>query len=186
MIDDRKKFSFEEFKKIIEELKNQKIDYFVWGGFAFDAINRKITNHEDLDISFFKSDTNRILKLFKNWGYTTYQHGRKHDYRKDGYWIDILFLEDKGDYYEILGNISRDKISKKAFLNKNLIKINSFEFNIMPYEWFSLYKDKHYIPEKRKILNETIDKIIPLCKPLEILVQENVKKPQNMEEIEIK
>ena len=179
------KITFEEFKNIIKTLEKENIDYFVYGGFAFDGVNNEKKNHEDLDLIFFMKDKIEVVNLFKRMGYIAYLHGRKHDYRKENIRIDVLFMNDLGDCYEILGNIKKDKISKEAFTIKNKVKIKDFEFTIMPFEWFSLYYDSHHLETKKMKLNEFIKKIRPLCKELPILSQDKVDKPENMKKIEI-
>lgn len=180
------RFTLQEFKEIINKIKKEDIDYFAFGGFAFDGFYGEESEHEDLDLIFFEKDKMKVVKLFKELGFKTYLHGRKHDYRNNNKKIDILFMQDKGDYYEILGNIKRDKISKGALVKKNNVKIEGFEFTIMPFEWFSLYLNSHHIESKREKLNKFVNKILPLCQKLPTLIQENVNKPDNMDKIEIK
>lgn len=179
-------FTLEEFKKVINELEKEKIGYFVFGGFAYEAINNKKFEHGDLDLAILSKDKERLTNLFKKLGYKTYLHGNKHDYRKAKFKIDIIFIEDKGEFLECGGNMCIDCLSKEAFLNKNLVKIDSFEFNVMPYEWFYLYKDaKHYIPEKTDPHQKAMRNIIKKCKPIRISRQINIEKPKNMDLIEI-
>lgn len=185
-----RKFDFREFRKVVNGLEKEELDYFVFGGFSLDSINNKLTEHGDLDMIFYEKDRSVIAPFFRRLGYSTYLHGRKEDYRLNlngspQKKIDSLFLKDFGDYYELMGNRVRDKISKEAFDHYNRMSINGFDFNIMPYEWFSLYLDCHCDLSKVNEVNETIRKILPLCQPLDILSQEKVEMPINMEKVEL-
>ncbi|MFH1290258.1 MAG: nucleotidyltransferase [Nanoarchaeota archaeon] len=182
----KKEFTYKEFEKVIGELETKRIEYFVFGGFAFDTINNKKENHGDLDIVIFEKDKEKIKPLFEELGYTSYLHGRKHEYQRDGHKVDVIFIAEKKDHYEIMGNVCRDKVSKDAFAKKNRVETDKLEFTIMPYEWFSLYKGKHYKKEKRKTTDRTIEKIKPLCKRLKVLSSEKIPKPKNMEKIRLK
>ena len=180
-----KSFSWEEFRKVIDKLESEGLRYFVFGGFAYDFMKGEIGEHEDLDISFFIEDQEKARQVFRDLGYIPYKHGNKDDYRKGKCKVDVIFIEDGGDYYIIGGNVCLDQISKEAFEKNLRAEIGMFSFSIFPYEWFSLYFDKHYIPEKREKTNEAISKILPLCKNLKVLKQVPVERPENMELIEV-
>ncbi|MBI2629572.1 hypothetical protein HYW76_00560 [Candidatus Pacearchaeota archaeon] len=179
-----KEFRLEDFIEAINELERQDVAYFVFGGFAIEAVNRTGRKFHDLDIIFFGKDKEKVIRLFRGLGYTTYTHGRKHDYRREKAKVDALFLEDKGDYYELHGNLCLDRISKEAFRQIPRLRMGEVEFRVMPYEWFSLYRT-HYKPEKQEDLERFVGNILPLCKRVPILEQIEVEKPENMRLMEI-
>ena len=178
-------FSYEEFVSIINNLEKEGIPYFVFGGFAYDGINQTKISHYDLDIAFFKKDVIKIIKLFKKLGFETYKRGKKQEYRKGNNKIDVIFIIDKGDYFEVGGNMCIDHISKEAFKDINKLNIGDIKFNPMPNEWFSLYFGKHFKPEKLEATNIALSKIMDNCKKLKILEQINIEKPKNMELIKL-
>jgi len=186
-----KRFSFEDFQEAINAFEAANLDYFVFGGFALDAIGDQPSSHKDLDIIVPEPEEERIIQTARSLGYRAYNLGRRLYFRKETAYrviIDALRMTNQENHYEIMGNIAKDSVSKSAFTPRTRTSLGGIEFTIMPYEWFSLYQDgKHdQQPEKTEGMKETIAKILPLCQALPILSQEQIEHPENMEKIEIK
>lgn len=59
--------SFEQFKEIITLCKNNKIKYWVFGGYALEGIRGKVTRkHGDVDVYIHTQDVQRFLGLFNS------------------------------------------------------------------------------------------------------------------------
>ena len=185
-----RRFDFKEFRRVVSGLEENGLSYFVFGGFALDGINGELAEHGDLDIVFYERDRPAIAPFFRNLGYSTYLHGRKEDYRLNlnGYSerkVDSLLLKDLRNYYELMGNRVKDKISKEAFGIFTKVNVEGTEFNIMPYEWFSLYLNQHCDSSKLDKTNDAIKRVFSLCRPLDILSQEKVDRPVNQRRVEL-
>jgi hypothetical protein len=181
-----KHFSFEDFREVIDNLKAEDIEFFIFGGFAYDGILEIFEEHADLDIGFFEKDKEKVRNSFRNLGYTIYRHGNKEDYRLGKCKVDVLFIEQKKGFKIIGGNLCVDHVSDEAFDEKNFVKINNLEFEIFPFEWFSLYEGQHYVPEKIAKTEKVGEKIKPFLRELRILKQVLIEKPENMDLVEVK
>lgn len=189
-IEENRKFDFGEFRFVINQLEKNGLSYFVFGGFAYDGILERANEHNDLDLVFHEKDRKAAVSMFKGWGYDTYLLGRKEKYslttgglpkRK----IDILFLQDCGTYYELMGNRVRDRVSKNVFYAPPRVDVKGVEFNIMPYEWFSLYSGRHIYASNPERTRAAIEKASLLCRKVEVLQQDEVEMPCNMQEVRI-
>ena len=176
-----KKFDYGEFSRVINLLEKNKLRYFIIGGFAIDAINSEEREHEDLDMIINAEDKNILIEVFKQRSYISRKVGRIINLDKkteDMYYnIDILLMKEFGDFYRIRGNLTETKISKNAFAEDNYVNFEEANFKIMPYEFFSSYKDiPHFNELKREPYQRAMSKIIPLCKKIEILEMRQVKR----------
>ncbi len=168
------KFNFEELKNIVNKFEKEKLNYFVFGGWAYDGINNELNEHEDLDLVMFIEDKEKIKKILSSEGYKTRENINKLICINKKLKIEIRFIYNKEKYYEIKSNLCLDKISKEAFETINKTKINNFEFRIIPNEMLTLYKDGHIKKnlEKNRRVNDAIQKISQKCKKLNVLNQE--------------
>jgi len=181
------KFTFEEFKRIISGLNDSRIKYFVTGSWAHDAINNEYNEHGDLDLVMFHDSKEKIINFFKEKGYKIYEFGNKYILEKGELKIEIRFIYDKKDYFEIRSNLCLDKISKESFERKNVWKINRFEFRVIPNEQLVLYEDGHLKKDrvKNERVNKAVRKVKPLCKEIKIMEQVVLSRGNNLEMVEL-
>jgi len=182
-----KKFTFKEFQKVISGLENSGIKYFVIGGWAYDAINKELNDHEDLDLVMFNDSKESIQRFFKDKSYKIFEFGNKYILENKELKIEIRFIYDKKDYFEITSNICLDKISKEAFEKDNLWDIEGFGFRIIPNEQLVLYENGHLKKDKTKNerINNAVKKVKPLCKDLEIVEQTILPRSNDWEMVEL-
>jgi len=174
-------FDYKEFKKVIDSLEKNSIKYFVFGGFFIDAINKKETRHEDLDIIVTEDYKMKLINFLKNLGYTNKKVGRLIKFTKKTdnklYIIGAMFMKEFKSYYKVRGNRSEEIISKDAFEKENYMKSNKINFRTMPFEWFLLYqKIEHFDSSKKNRHKTAINAITPFCKKLKILKQKSIKR----------
>lgn len=174
-------FPIDEFRKIIKVLEKNKIDYYVFGGFVFEALNKQKRKHGDLDLIVGYEDRVRLQEILSEEGYDQKKVGRLLDYKKiineEVRLIDVLLMRTLKDTYKIKGNWMEDILSKKDFNKKNYVKLKNIKFRIMPFEWFALYKDvKHFESSKVDYHTNSIKSILPYCKKMEILKQRKINR----------
>ncbi len=177
----KKLFDYEEFEKVIKELKRNGIKYFVFGGFVIDAINNEKNKHEDLDLVISKEDKTKLIDTLKNMGYSKKQFGRMMLFDKETknqiLKIDVITMRVFKDIRLIRGNRSEEIISKEAFDEENYLEVGGIKFRSMPFEWFSLYKEVvHFNPKKDNRHKKAINSILHFCKNLKILKRKDIKR----------
>ena len=174
-------FDYEEFGRLINSLEENHLRYFVFGGFAIDAINKERTQHEDLDLIIIEDDKMKLINILKNMRYTKKQIGRIIVFRKKTknqiLKIDVMFMKIFKDTYRIRGNRSEEIISKEIFDKDTYLESEGIKFKTMPFEWFSLYQEiKHFNPEKDAKHKRAMESITPFHKNLKILKRRDIKR----------
>jgi hypothetical protein len=174
-------FDYEEFKKVIEKLEENKIKYFVFGGFALDFLNKEETDHEDLDIFILDSHKDLLKRILNDLGYSNKMVGRLISFNKPHgdiiYQIEAIPIKKFKKYYKLRGNLSQDTISKEAFEKDNYIKFKDTLFRAMPFEWFSLYrKVNHRNPLKRERHSKAMNYAEKFAKKVKILETKDIKR----------
>ncbi len=175
------RFDYEEFKKVIGNLEQNNLTYFIFGGFAIDALLNEKSKHDDLDLIIIKEDLMKLTKILKKMGYASKKLGRLAKFtkktEKQKYQIGVLFIKELKNFYKIKGNRSEEIISKEAFTKPNYLKLKSTKFRVMPFEWFSLYqKIDHYNQNKRERHKKAMEVVIPFCKKIKILSHKPIKR----------
>ena len=176
-LSDYNEFDLREFPKIIETLEKSGLDYFVFGGFAYDGINNESKDHGDLDLVGLIKDRDKLRDLFKQLGYKGYQIGEIRDaFLKGKSKIDLIFMIDCGDCYEISGGLYKEELSKEAFTPRRKVEREGVKFTIMPYEWFKLYENEKFGNKEKTQMLKAIKKIMPLCRKFKIYEHLSIEK----------
>ncbi len=183
---DYNEFNPKEFSYLIWALEKFHFEYFVFGGFAYDGITGEMHDHEDLDIVGMNNQRDTLRHILKLMDYKGYRVGQRDAFLKDKNRIDLIYMTQKQDYFEIVGNITQDRISKEAFSMERRVSRDGINFTIMPYEWFLLNGQEHYKgDDKKPYISKAIEKIKPFCNSFPVLKQVNIGKPQDMRKIPI-
>jgi hypothetical protein len=171
------KFVFNEFKKIINNLKKYKLRYFVFGGFCYYGLGEN-WKAKDLDLVCFEEDMQVLDEIFLKTGYSKKIDKRKIIYYKKNFIVDIRLIRIVDNIYQVRSNRTIDYLSQGAFKYKNYGEINGFKFRIVPNEFLLLYRKAHSenFPDKNKKLNQILDKIEPKCKKMVVCKQKRFRK----------
>jgi len=176
-----KKFTLDELRKVINVLEQNEINYYVFGGFALEAISKIKREHGDLDLIVNIKDKDILTDTLHDKKYEQTKFGRLIIYKKEEqgliYKIGTLWMKNFKNFYKIRGNRAEDKISKEVFDTPNYVNIEGINFRIMPFEWFSLYENiTHHREEKDAYHKRAIQIVLPSCKEVEILKQRPIKR----------
>lgn len=116
-------------------LKRNKIEYWVFGGFALDGIRGKITrNHEDIDIYLHSTDLDKLIDLFNSENHKFYKREEMYFVESAGLKLEIVILTDEKDMIIANGNHTRVRYPKEMFSKDNDVSIDGFAFRIVPNE----------------------------------------------------
>jgi len=127
--------TLEAVKKFLSLINPNKINYFVSGGFALDAIRGKIMReHMDLDIYVFEEDLNDFLKKIKKEGYHCFKNLNKYEVQSKNLIVDILPIRKIGDQRVIIGNSADTYYPAKIFDLNNFYDLEDISIRLAPNE----------------------------------------------------
>jgi hypothetical protein len=138
---------FELFKKIINLLKDNKMRYWIFGGYALDGIRGKLTRgHKDIDIYLDSRDIENFIELLSSLGYDCRQRERMYFVDAADLKIGILSLKKEGNYHVADGNCTLVKYPEGVFSKDIYGTIDGFEFRVAPRE--ALVFDYQFSPNE--------------------------------------
>lgn len=163
------------------EILNQKISYFISGGYAAEAIRGKITrNHKDLDLYVFEEEISSLFDLVKKEGYRCFKNLNKYEIRKENLIVDILPLRKIDDKRVLIGNSGDTYYPAAIFDNIKAYHLENTICRLVPNE-ILVFEGKYSKYEKDKEITQNLDynedwisqiKHIPKEKPSSISLEE--------------
>ncbi|OGY22909.1 MAG: hypothetical protein A2172_03150 [Candidatus Woykebacteria bacterium RBG_13_40_15] len=148
------KKQLELIKKVFDEFKKQKIDIFMWGGWAIDFLVGHVTRlHIDIDTLVWKKDKEKVEKIMGNLGFSMQDKIRKFQNEYEGFQFDTDFVEPyNSDFISSRSPQTKGlKWSKETFYEAFEAKMGDVQVTVInPKSLYSSleYKLKFY---KRKI-----------------------------------
>ncbi|MBT4321880.1 hypothetical protein HOD53_01695 [Candidatus Woesearchaeota archaeon] len=157
---------FNLFKRTIELLEKNNVQFWVFGGFALDGIRGKITReHGDIDIYLDSDDLTKLEKLFDSKEYNFYKREKMYFVESTDLKLGIVILTKENDLVIANGNKTIAKYPKKMFSKETIVSINSFTFRVVPFEIlflesnFSRFKEDKLFGKNIKINRELYGEI---------------------------
>jgi len=128
------KRQLELIQKVFGEFDKEKVNIFLWGGWAVDFLVGHITRpHVDIDTLVWKKDKEKIRKIMENLGFSVQDKIRKFQNSYDGFQFDIDFVEPLGD--EFISSQSPQtkglKWSKDTFSKTVDAKLNGVQVRVI-------------------------------------------------------
>ena len=126
--------TLDTFRKTIDLLKENDLQYWVFGGFALDGLRGRLTReHSDIDIYLNEKDLAALTDSFGP-GYKVYKRENMYFVESTELKLGIVLLTAEGDQIIVHGNKTLAKYPKELFARDNFANIDDVRFRIAPNE----------------------------------------------------
>jgi phosphorylcholine metabolism protein LicD len=127
------------FRNTIELFKINKLNFWVFGGFALDGIRRNITReHKDIDIYLLSADLNNFISLFDDEKFNCYKREVMYFVESVDLKIGVVLLTREDDKIIANGNKTLVKFPIDIFSISNTVSLSGVSFRIAPNEVLAL------------------------------------------------
>jgi phosphorylcholine metabolism protein LicD len=127
--------NFDAFKDTIKLLEKNKVQYWVFGGFALDGLRGKITReHNDIDIYLHSDDLSKLKQLSNSKRYRFYKRENMYFIESTELKLGVVILTEEDNLIVAHGNKTLAKYPKEIFSKDMLVSIGTLQFRIVPLE----------------------------------------------------